>query len=113
MLQHAEETTSRLSPLLRLVEGGDWKDRYCVIKGSKLFMYKKQTDDNHTQFIELLGGQTELEPYDIYDRHSFRVEALTYEKEGKSMSDNRPFVFASALDSTQGLEALKRCVHIV
>ena len=103
-----------------LGEGGDWKERFCVLKGSKLFMYRKEADytangggesSNHTQAIDLLGGDTEIEPYEVYDRHAFRVEARNYQKDGKDVADSRPFIFSSALDPEKHqMEQLKRDV---
>jgi len=90
---------SMFQPLKRYVEGGDWKERFCVLKGAKLFMYKRESDETHTQVLNLAGGTADLEPHGVYDRHTFRVEAQSYAKEGKTYVDEgRPFIFTSALD---------------
>ena len=75
-----EESESRgfLQQIKRNVEGGDWKVRWCVLKGSKVYMYRRQTDDNHTQLIELAGGATELEPFEVYGRDTFRVRGRLF-----------------------------------
>lgn len=95
----------------RYIEGGDWKERHCVLKGSKLFMYRKADDNSHTQYIDLKGGVTELELFEVYGRYAFRVESKLFHKDGKDIQDLRPFIFVSALDpSTNSLEAMKRDV---
>ena len=112
-IRKVEESENRgfLQQIKRNVEGGDWKVRWCVLKGSKVYMYRRQSDDNHTQMIELMGGVTELEPFEVYDRHTFRVEARKHVKDGKTIDEERPFIFASALEeSADGPESLKRDV---
>jgi len=90
---------SMFQPLKRYVEGGDWKERFCKLQGGKLFMYKRESDEAHTQVLNLAGGVVELEPHGVYDRHTFRVEVPSYTKEKKEYVDEgRPFIFSSALD---------------
>jgi hypothetical protein len=74
-------------------------------------MYRRQSDDNHTYCIDLVRAATELEAFDVYGRHAFRVEAKSYQKDGKTVEEDRPFIFGSALDQDKNqLEGLKRDV---
>ena len=62
------------------------------------------------QSIDLLGGDTELEPYEVYDRHSSRRSAQL--PEGRQGNRRQPpFHLSSALDPEKHqIEMLKRDV---
>ena len=60
-----------------------------------------------TQQIDLLGAETELEPFEVYHRHAFRIEARSFEKAGKRMEKGRPFIFAWKSEDEADDEAIK------
>ena len=46
---HQGSRRAMLQGAKRLLEGGDWKERWCVLRGRRLLMFKKQTEDTPTQ----------------------------------------------------------------
>ena len=40
--------------------GGEWKDRYCVLKPDGMYMYREGGDMDHTQIIYLEGAKAEI-----------------------------------------------------
>ena len=48
-----------------MFEGGDWKERHCVLRGGRLLMYKDKDRDTPTQTIDLERATTLLEPYEV------------------------------------------------
>ena len=56
---HQGSRRAMLQGAKRLLEGGDWKERWCVLRGRRLLMFKKQTEDTPTQVcgrVVVCGG---------------------------------------------------------
>lgn len=47
-----------------------------------------------TQSIDLLSTETELEPFEVYNMHAFRIETDSWKKKGDDINQRRPFIFA-------------------
>ena len=91
----------------RHVTGGEWKDRFCVLKKDALYMYKEKGDEKETQVVFLVGANAEIEKnYDVISTGGekgagvkencvFRIDAKSYEKNGKKYDSYRTFVLAA------------------
>ncbi|GMH65121.1 hypothetical protein TrRE_jg11242, partial [Triparma retinervis] len=91
----------------RHVTGGEWKDRFCVLKKDALYMYKEKGDEKETQVVFLVGAKAEVEKdYDVISTGGekdagvrencvFRIDAKSYEKNGKKYESYRTFVLAA------------------
>jgi len=93
-------TTSFLTMKVKrkIQQGGEWKDRFCILKPQGMYMYKEQDDTTPTQIIWLKGASAEIEKrsQDAFnEKWVFRVEASRWEKNGKQFDIRRTFVFAA------------------
>ena len=70
----------------RIQTGGEWKDRFCVLKPDALYLYREQEDVGKglaTQVIWLKDAKCEVEKKSeqvFQEKHVFRVEANKWEK---------------------------------
>eukprot|EP00602_Paraphysomonas_sp_CaronLab_P010748 CAMPEP_0185039174 /NCGR_PEP_ID=MMETSP1103-20130426/35751_1 /TAXON_ID=36769 /ORGANISM="Paraphysomonas bandaiensis, Strain Caron Lab Isolate" /LENGTH=2231 /DNA_ID=CAMNT_0027577957 /DNA_START=219 /DNA_END=6917 /DNA_ORIENTATION=+ len=96
----------------RRIQGGDWKQRYCVVTAStsntpgNISLYR---DKHHystspatpTQVIFLRGSFVQIEP--SYVQHEkefvFRIDAQQYLKDKSCQDENRSFLFAGASEA--------------
>ena len=90
----------------RMQTGGEWKDRFCILKKDGLYMYKERGDEKETQVVFLVGAKAEIEKnFDgvpgeektpgIKENCCFRIDAKSYEKNGKKYDSYRTFVLAA------------------
>tara|TARA_B110000305_G_scaffold226898_1_gene274989 strand:+ start:1914 stop:2579 length:666 start_codon:yes stop_codon:yes gene_type:complete len=97
-------TTSFLTMKLKrkIQTGGEWKDRFCVLKPDGMYMYREQDDPTPTQIIWMKGAKAEVEKRSetaFNEKHVFRLEASRWEKNGKQSELRRTFIFAATSKS--------------
>ena len=111
----------------RRIQGGDWKQRLCVLNGStsssacNISLYRdlthyKSSPSTPTQVIFLHKAFAQIEP--DYVKHEkdfvFRLDAQQYLKEKSSQEENRSFLFAgsSVDDITDWVYMIKYAIEL-